>query len=428
MVDESREIAVRRPLRVRRFRVARSAASGAVRTVWGLVLLCALGSLVSAQDPVRVRGTGDDESAAIKSALIEAVQRVSGVQVYTDTISEEEFREIVRTISEKFDASLSSTQNVRLASRGFVRSYAVVDRGQDADGRVFVEIEAVVARPGEYRADGIMTMTIHEVGVAAGVPDGTEAAALAEAVVRQLRMMMTQTRHFRVLEEEAGEDVAAILERIERDAGFSPEERAKLGQKLSADYVFLASIRGYETEVERPEPVPIGGGQYLDPVGSPRFVYDVDLDYRLIDVARLQVVHVGEVRLTNHAGHDPLADRPRGERLEAALAKLLSRRISDAILDHVYPMKIADVDPDAGQIYIASGGRTRIEVGDQFVVYRLGREIRDPDTGEVLGQVERELGRLRIVGVQAKFSIAVPVEGAEPRDVQAGDLVRRRYE
>src|SRR5690606_34454034 len=160
VVDESREIAVRRPLRVRRFRVARSAASGAVRTVWGLVLLCALGSLVSAQDPVRVRGTGDDESAAIKSALIEAVQRVSGVQVYTDTISEEEFREIVRTISEKFDASLSSTQNVRLASRGFVRSYAVVDRGQDADGRVFVEIEAVVARPGEYRADGIMTMTI----------------------------------------------------------------------------------------------------------------------------------------------------------------------------------------------------------------------------------------------------------------------------
>ena len=383
----------------------------------------AVAATLSAQGPVQVRATGEDEPRAIKNALLEAVQQVSGVHVSSDTMSEETFKEIIRNIDEKFDATVTSQQNVRLASRGFVRGYSVVDRGTESSGRAFVVLDVVVAKPGEYRADGIMTLQVADVRVGRQIEDAKGADLLRENLEADLDTMLTETRQFRVLESEKVADMEAILAKIRTGDGFSSEEQTKLGQKLTADYVLLTEIRRYAAGTVKEPPVTLRGVVMEE--SAPELAYDMVVGYRIVDVTKLQIVHIGELRLTKLDAEDPLAGRPSEESLEQAAGKRFAKLLSDAVLEHVYPVKVADVDADMGEVYIASGGVNRIEVGEVFRVLRLGREIRDPDTGEVLGRRQRELGMVRVTDVQPKFTIAVPVEGLDLTQVKIGDQVQR---
>ncbi|EKD28595.1 MAG: hypothetical protein ACD_79C00265G0001 [uncultured bacterium] len=64
-----------------------------------------------------------------------------------------------------------------------------------------------------------------------------------------------------------------------------------------------------------------------------------------------------------------------------------------------------------GQVYINCGTRNNINIGDQFKIFKLGEAFTDPDTGESLGSEESEIGSIRVVKTQEKFSICSAVSG-----------------
>src|ERR1019366_6651142 len=74
---------------------------------------------------------------------------------------------------------------------------------------------------------------------------------------------------------------------------------------------------------------------------------------------------------------------------------------------------------DGGTLYVNAGSEAGVKEGDEFNVYRVGEQIKDPDTGEVLGANEVKVGRVRITNVMGpRLSTAVPVSGSGHR---AGD-------
>jgi hypothetical protein len=71
---------------------------------------------------------------------------------------------------------------------------------------------------------------------------------------------------------------------------------------------------------------------------------------------------------------------------------------------------IDDSNRDLFRIMINRGAEDGLKVGDQFLVYGLGPEISDPDTGTNLGRVEIVRGRGAVTHLQPRMASLTSIE------------------
>jgi hypothetical protein len=79
------------------------------------------------------------------------------------------------------------------------------------------------------------------------------------------------------------------------------------------------------------------------------------------------------------------------------------------------------MEVEGSEIYLNAGSNMNLKAGDTFDVFRAGKQLKDPDTGQVLGVIEKKIGRLRVDQVQEKIAVGSMTEGEAP---QHGDIVR----
>jgi len=91
-----------------------------------------------------------------------------------------------------------------------------------------------------------------------------------------------------------------------------------------------------------------------------------------------------------------------------AFLKLVADDVIKAIIDRVYPVKIAAVQGE--QIVLNQGGE-RIAKGMLYDVYGEGQEIFDTDTNESLGKIESFVATIQIQRVANNMSFATIVKG-----------------
>ncbi len=76
-----------------------------------------------------------------------------------------------------------------------------------------------------------------------------------------------------------------------------------------------------------------------------------------------------------------------------------------------------------GAIYVNVGAEAGIKEGDEYDVFRVAEQIKDPDTGEVLGANEVKVGRIKILAVRGpRLSSAISVSGS---GFKPGDVVKK---
>jgi hypothetical protein len=71
---------------------------------------------------------------------------------------------------------------------------------------------------------------------------------------------------------------------------------------------------------------------------------------------------------------------------------------------------------------INRGANDGVQVGDRYLVYGLGPELKDPETGEGLGQLEIVRGRAAVVHVQQRMATLRSVETRQARRRHIGGL------
>jgi len=82
---------------------------------------------------------------------------------------------------------------------------------------------------------------------------------------------------------------------------------------------------------------------------------------------------------------------------------------------------VADVSD--GEITINIGSKDRVKVGDVFGVYRKTKEIKDPDTGEIILVKKDKIAEIEITEVFGSASVAKIVLTAEGKTIEVGDEV-----
>src|SRR6266404_4585748 len=93
----------------------------------------------------------------------------------------------------------------------------------------------------------------------------------------------------------------------------------------------------------------------------------------------------------------------------------------DQLLD-LFPKFEGEVlEVQDGTLTLGAGVKAGARPGLDVELFREGREIKHPRTGEVLGRAEDSLGLARITQAQEGFAVATPPAGVE---IKAGDRFR----
>jgi hypothetical protein len=98
----------------------------------------------------------------------------------------------------------------------------------------------------------------------------------------------------------------------------------------------------------------------------------------------------------------------------------MAEKIANHVADVIFPAKVLIKRDNTVTINRGEGGG--VAEGDIFNAFAQGEELKDPDTGEVLGREEVKVGKVKITQVNAKTSLA---EIMEDTGIDKGAVLRR---
>jgi len=241
---------------------------------------------------------------------------------------------------------------------------------------------------------------------------------------------------FRVMERE---QLEAILEEknLSLSDDIDPKTAVKVGKMIGVEYL----IAGAVTELgvaDRSANVPGGifGGR-LPSVNVRSQRMDAAVDARAFSTSTGEIVWADTARestsdssvYVSGAGGG-VDDRRKVDRVLRPVVVKLAESLSQKKLATSGLGGATDASGVAGKIAKAAGGAIYVNVGaeagikegDEFDVFRAAEQIKDPDTGEVLGANEVKVGRIKVIAVRGpRLSAAIAISGS---GFKAGDILK----
>lgn len=257
-------------------------------------------------------------------------------------------------------------------------------------------------------------------------------ANLGRAAADNLANQLFKTGRFRIIERQQLDKVLA-----EQNLGASgrvdPSTAARLGKILGVQLVVVGSVSEFDV-AEHSGRLPGGLIKGLPSMGASVVKGKAQLAARLVDTTTAEILGAYEGKGSYTFGKGDFKGASLGTDWNEGMAsKVLSKAIEELAADisekggSVAPStprggiegKIAMITGD--KIFLNVGGGMGVKVGDKFDVKRIGEQIKDPDTGEVLGGEEEQIGVIEVIEVKnEKLAAAKVVSG---KGFEKGDKV-----
>jgi len=242
--------------------------------------------------------------------------------------------------------------------------------------------------------------------------------------------------NFRVMERE---QLAAIMEEknLSLSADVDPKTAVKIGKMIGVEYL----IAGAVTELgvaDRNVNVPSGlfGGR-LPSVSVRSQKMDAAVDARAFSTSTGEIVWADTATESTSDSSVYIAGAGGGVEDQRKVDRIL-RPVVVKLAESLSQKKITTsglggasdasgvagkiAKAEGGAIYVNVGAEAGIKEGDEFDVFRVAEQIKDPDTGEVLGANEVKVGRIKVIAVRGpRLSAAIAVSGS---GFKPGDLLK----
>lgn len=231
---------------------------------------------------------------------------------------------------------------------------------------------------------------------------------ILEAADGQLIRALSDSRRFDVV---ARSDLAEVLkEQGLADSGLvdpSDPQTARAYALAGARYMVTVRVDNFQDAVAKAD---FDGG--LGRTTIERRTVQLLGTLRIYDTTTGVLLETAGLRLEESDVRETLPGARHEGRLTNALlgsvAETLARRAANAVLDRLAPARVLAYT--FGQVTLNRAEGTGIEPGQYWRVYHAGRELVDPETGEVLGAEEVPVGWVRITEVTPRFSKAQAIE------------------
>lgn len=243
--------------------------------------------------------------------------------------------------------------------------------------------------------------------------------SLTDSLNEFLLVEFQKTNKFKII---VKQDLSKILEDQGIPTGIirDPADRKALPGKIKGlDYLVLCTVTDFKDLKQGLELQGVGMriDQRVVQATVVMKIYDTTTGelFSAIDVP-MRLEEKGPQR-TAGSGY---GNNPADDSMIQGVVKDLARVSALRVVDAIYPPKVAQIA--GGVVYVNRGEGSGIELGQAWTIYATGAEIKDPDTGRVLGREEVEVGEIRITDVMQSMSKGMLV--GDNRGVAAGAMLR----
>lgn len=233
-------------------------------------------------------------------------------------------------------------------------------------------------------------------------------------LTNKLITRMTETGEVSVVERRK---IAKLVEesKLSQSALADPSRATEIGHMLGADYMVFGSITNLEPSVAI-EDMAYGAGK--------RKVMSMTATatMRLVNTETGKIEAAADVQASRSDKQINPSDTSR--RVPASFRRQvlddLVAKLSNKIINTMKPIKVATQSGDT--VYLS---RASMEPGTRLEIIKFGEPVRDPDTGEILGQTEETLSIVEVTDGLSGMSKAAVVEWqTEAKKIPAGAIAR----
>lgn len=389
------------------------------------------------QVSVTAKGTGMTPGAAVNDALKTAIMQVNGTTVDASSANLNTYAKVTATLdvetaegvdSAKATATMQGqafAESIVTNSKGVVSSFKVVKiTPPQSKGQGYaVDIEASIAKfkaPADAGKVKIVIAPLRSNKQSFNI-GGKEvpASQVLAAVRQQIVDALSQTGRFSVLDREFEGEILNELNLI--SSGQTPNtDFAKLSQALSADLIWIGVVNdlAYNKHVRR---LQTSDRELVSYSGN------WSLSQRLINVATRQIFQSG----TLEGAPPPIAPTTMQVAFDesAALKTMQTDMIKqsvEAILLRTFPISVVELD---GENVVLSQGGQALKENSRYKIYLQGKEIKDPQTGQSLGNMESQCCEVVVNRVTPNLSygtlenVKVKLDGVKPGALQIREMV-----
>lgn len=261
--------------------------------------------------------------------------------------------------------------------------------------------------------------------------------ALGQGMSDMLATSLFKTGKFRIVERERLEKIMEEKQ-LARNGEVNSKDLAALGKLIGADYIITGNVTqfGLSQGGIGGEGGGFGrrGGGGFGGLGIKTQTAQVAVDVRIVDAKTGELIASDEGQGKESTGSVTAGGgnwRDFGgisfgsEGFDSSLPGKATRKaindLVDKITGYLYPAKIIDVTGKEVTISLGSSGGITKDM--KMNVISKGKELRDPDTGAILGYKESVVGQIRITDVQEKYSTGIILDGDGV--IAPGNLVKK---
>jgi curli biogenesis system outer membrane secretion channel CsgG len=261
---------------------------------------------------------------------------------------------------------------------------------------------------------------------------GAHYAGIGAGVADMLSTALVKSGKFTVIERQDLDKVFAE-QHLGQSGAVTPESAAKVGKVLGVELLVIGSVS--EFGIKKRE---VSGGFKVFGAGVENKEARAVVDLRLVNSTTAEVIAAESEEGTENtlgvgARYESIDFSSTSSWNDTDIGKACREAIDKCVALIVENMekvpwtgKVLKVNTD-GTVIMKPGSEAGVEVGTEFLVFRPGDEIKDPDTGLSLGNEEKQIGRVKVTEdmLKGKACKAVVLEGAP---LQIGDIIRQKPE
>lgn len=224
--------------------------------------------------------------------------------------------------------------------------------------------------------------------------------------------------------------VAAIMVEINLSEAelTDPKNRIRIGKLLGADYLIFGSITMLDPSV-RFKQLPYNAGtqkimslvigstirMVKTETGQIEAAADLQAEKRMVKNETTPVgINKKQIQINSDVGKDL------PQKFQDEVYSDLARKLASKIVNTLNPIKVANFSGDT--VYLARGALPK---GNRYEVVKLGEEIRDPDTNELLGQTEDRIAIIQVTaGLKSMSKAEVSEWIVEDKIIPKGSICR----
>lgn len=246
-----------------------------------------------------------------------------------------------------------------------------------------------------------------------GVKSRLELIGLTDKLITEL----VGSRKFDLLERSRMDEIMNEHDFSNAKGMIDPSRIVQSAKMIAADYLIIGSVSVMNHEISY-KTIP-----YINKIQESE-QSQLIVDFRIIETSTGQIVSSNDVEVKSIKTNQVRKRRQNTQMSKETfdrLSRKLSKKIVLDVIDAIYPIKIAAYEN--GIIFLNRGQGSGIKKGDKFTVYVQGKELRDPDTGLLLGNNESTAGAIIVSDVLPKFSKATPQDDNQVFEV--GSICRK---